>query len=70
MVAARPGSAIKWRERALGFGVAQTFMRLAGTGRCQAADFSVAQAVVAEGQDLAGDRDSGDLGAAAFGDPS
>ena len=35
----------------------------------QAADLAVAQAVVAEGEDLAGDGDSRDLAAAAFGDP-
>src|SRR5947209_4305276 len=35
----------------------------------EAADLTVAQAVVAEGEDLARDGDSGDLGAAAFGDP-
>jgi hypothetical protein len=35
----------------------------------QAADFAVAEPVVAEGEDLAGDRDFGDLGAAALGDP-
>src|SRR6266540_5541708 len=36
--------------------------------RCQATDLSVAQAVVAEGEDLACDRDLGDLPAAALGD--
>ena len=35
----------------------------------QATDLAVAQAVVAEGEDLAGDGDSRDLAAAAFGDP-
>src|SRR5205085_8851944 len=39
--------------------------RLAG----EAADFAVPEAVVAEGEDLAGDRDSRDLAAAALGDP-
>jgi hypothetical protein len=34
---------------------------------CQATDLSVAQAVVAEREDLAGDRDLGDLLAAALG---
>lgn len=35
----------------------------------QAADLAVAQAVVAEGEDLARDGDSRDLAAATFGDP-
>ena len=35
----------------------------------EAADLAVAQPVVAEGEDLAGDGDLGDLAAAAFGDP-
>jgi hypothetical protein len=35
----------------------------------EAADLAVAQPVVAEGEDLAGNRDLGDLAAAAFGDP-
>jgi hypothetical protein len=35
----------------------------------EAADLAVAERVVAEGEDLAGDRDSGDLAAAALGDP-
>jgi hypothetical protein len=43
-------------------------MGLAGAGGFEAADLSVAQAVVAEGEDLAGDRDPGDLAAAALGD--
>jgi hypothetical protein len=44
-------------------------MRLAGAGGFEAADLSVAPAVVAEREDLASDRDAGDLGAATFGDP-
>jgi hypothetical protein len=35
----------------------------------EAADLAVAQAVVAEGEDLPGDRDLGDVAPAAFGDP-
>lgn len=35
----------------------------------QAANLTVAEAVVAERQDLTGDRDLRDLAAAAFGDP-
>ena len=35
----------------------------------EAADLAVVQAVVAEGEDLAGDRDAGDFGAAASSDP-
>ena len=35
----------------------------------EAADLAVAQPVVAEGEDLAGDRDLGDVAPAAFGDP-
>jgi hypothetical protein len=42
---------------------------VAGTGGFEVADLAVAQTVVAEGQDLAGDGDSGDFAAAAFGDP-
>ncbi len=36
---------------------------------CEAADLAVAQPVVAEGEDLAGDGDLGDVAAAALGDP-
>jgi hypothetical protein len=35
----------------------------------EAPDLAVVQAVVAEGEDVAGDRDLGDAAAAAFGDP-
>jgi hypothetical protein len=44
-------------------------MGLAGPGILEAADLAVAQAVVAEGEDLPGDSDAGDFAAAAFGDP-
>jgi hypothetical protein len=55
--------------------------KLVGVGSCslrqvvgrgllgQSADLAIAQAVVAEGKDLPGERDSGELAAAAFGDP-
>ena len=46
---------------------AVTFIALARPDG-QATDLAVAQAVVAEGEDLAGDGDLGDLAAAAFGD--
>ena len=45
------------------------FFRARAAAARQATDFSVAQAVVAEGEDLAGDGDFGDLAAAALGDP-
>jgi hypothetical protein len=48
--------------------VAKTLGRLAGAGGFQAADLAVPEAVVAEGEDLAGDGDAGDSAAAAFGD--
>jgi hypothetical protein len=49
-------------------GLGQVVVVVVG-GLGQAADLAVAQPVVAEGEDLAGDRDLGDLAPAAFGDP-
>src|SRR4051794_10658950 len=46
----------------------QLLFRARATAARQATDLSVAQAVVAEGEDLARDGDLGDLGAAALGD--
>src|SRR5262249_20803293 len=48
---------------------ASVLIRARTHSRCQATDLSVAQAVEAEGEDLAGDRDLGDLLAAPLGDP-
>jgi hypothetical protein len=44
-------------------------MGFAGPGVLQTADLAVAQAVVAEGEDLPGDGDARDFATAAFGDP-
>ena len=46
-----------------------TFIALARLRGIQATDFAVAQAVEAQGEDLARDGDLGDLAAAALGDP-
>jgi hypothetical protein len=66
----RPGgerkSGVSWR-RSCGLGQLVVFV-VGAVG--QAADLAVAQPVVAECEDLAGDRDLGDLAPAAFGDRS
>src|SRR5688572_11367812 len=47
----------------------QLLFRARAAAARQATDLSVAQAVVAEGEDVAGDGDLGDLAPAALGDP-
>jgi len=66
----RPGgerkSGVSWRWSC---GLGQLVVVVVDGLVLEAADFAVAEPVVAEGEDLAGDRDLGDLAPAALGDP-
>src|SRR5262249_31010766 len=66
----RPGGARGWAMGGRGScGLGRLVVVVVEGLVLEAADLAVAEPVVAEGEDLAGDRDLGDLAPAAFGDP-